>query len=381
MRDITRQILSSPTRIDAPRFCGVFTLLPRSCIVLTAGLVLLAALALRAFGATPAGALIQNTAYASFDPGGGADTSASNTVSARVRAVFGFRLGPPGTTAAPAFNLSAAPGDTVYCRVTLTNLANAPDSASMSFANLPPATTAIISVVYFLDSNANGRFDAGEDDPAFLSLAMGSSTPVDVALVCPASTGNAYVALRATSAHDPNMLVKRDVALAPAFDQTVVHVTVGATPSLLYFGPRGNPRATPGGEGSPDDETRVVIGANDESVTLDGEIEMAGGADSVQIYLARSSSLPLGATLACTDTSGALFPSLGGGRFNVGLLAGGRTLPLRFVVSTPGTRLRVALASRPMFQCVAQSRTDSLRSESTRLNSSHSELSRMPSSA
>ena len=137
--------------------------------------------------------MVRNTAQASFRAGASADTSASNTVSTRVGAVFGFRLSPPGTSAAPAFTLNGAPRDTVYCRVTLTNLANAPDSAAMSYTNVPPSNNAIISVVYFHDTNANGRFDPGENNPAFLSLAMGASTPVDVALVLPATAGSSRV--------------------------------------------------------------------------------------------------------------------------------------------------------------------------------------------
>src|SRR5262245_353692 len=252
MRRNTRQTFLRNGRINRPRVHAALIFL-----TFLLGTIFLHPPETRA-QTSPAGSLIRNTAHAAFDAGGGADTSASNTTSTRVGAVYGFRLSPPGTSVVPAFNLVGAPGDTVYCRVTLTNLANAPDSASMSWTSVPPTTTAIISVVYFLDANGNGRFDTGEDDPSFLALAMNASTPVDVALVCPASAGNAYVALRATSANDPNLLAKRGAQLAPTFDDTVVHVTIGAaTPSLIYFGPRGNPRATPGGDGSPDDETRV----------------------------------------------------------------------------------------------------------------------------
>jgi len=236
----------------------------------------------------------------------------------------------------------------------------------MSWASVAPSTTAIISVVYFLDSNANGRFDTGEDNPAFLSLAMGASTPVDVALVLPATAGNAYVALRATSANDPNLLAKRGPQRAPAFDETVVRVTVGAAPtSVIFFGPRGNPRAAPGGEGSPDDETAVNVGLYDESVNLNGEIENAGAADSVEIFLAGAASLPLGSTLACVDSSGTVFPARSLGRFDIGLLSAGAKLPVRFVVSTRGTPLRVSLASRAILRCVAQSLSDTLVTNAT----------------
>jgi flagellar motor protein MotB len=314
---------------------------------------------------SPAGTIVRNTVRASFRTGAGVDSSASITTATRVGAVFGFRLSPPGTTGAPAFNLIGAPRDTVYCRVTLTNLANTPDVASMSWANVAPATTAIISVVYFLDANANGRFDTGEDNPAFLSLAMGSSTPVDVALVLPAASGTAYVALRATSANDPNLVTKHGPLRAPAFDETVVRVTVGGPTSLLYFGPRGNPRATPGGEGSPNDETAVSIGLYDESVALSGELENAGVTDSVSVAFAGALSLPAGSVIACVDSSGAQYPSLGRGRFKIGTLAAGTKLPIRMVVATPGTPVRFSLAPSGPLRCVAHSLSDSLITNAT----------------
>ncbi|HET6350132.1 MAG TPA: OmpA family protein, partial [Candidatus Krumholzibacteria bacterium] len=318
------------------------------------------ATAFRAFGASPAGSFVDNTARASFQSGATADTISSNSVRTRVAPQYGWRLAPPGTVAAPAFSSTGAPGDTLYFQFTLTNLANAPDSASVSFALDATSTLAVSNVVFFRDANGNARFDPGEDDRAFLALGSGSSTPLDVAVVLPsAATGTAFVEVHAVST--------ADFSLSPAADISVLRVTSrNSSPVVIYFGPRGNPRALPGGDGSSDDETRVPVGIFDESVALDGEIENAGPTDSLQIFLAGAASLPAGSVLACTDSTGVAFPSSQPGRFTVGTLTSGERLPVRFVVSTPGTPVRASLAPRGVMQCVAQSLSDTLVTNATR---------------
>lgn len=337
--------------------------------------IALAAVFLRANPAsaqvTPAGTNIQNTAGAVFSVAAVTDTVASNTVSTRVLVVFGLRIGPPGSVAAPAFALQAAPGDTVYCRLTLDNLANAPDSASMSTLSLPPSTATPAAVIFFRDANGNSRLDPGEDDPAFLSLGATTSTPVDVALVCGAMAGDAYVELRATSVLDPGALAtlaERSeggaAVRAPVSDATVVRVTVRAFVSALFFGPTGNPRALPGGEGSADDAGTAAVGLLDESVAFACDIENAGDADSVVVFA--STAIPAGVTLACTDTSGVPFPlAAQAGRFAVGAIAPGEIRPVRFVVSSPGTPLRASLGATSVFDFIAQSRVDTLVTNST----------------
>jgi len=83
---------------------------------------------------SPAGTLVQNTARMSFDAGSGAASVNSNTVSTRVATMFGLRLSPHGTVAAPAFSQLSIPGDTLYFRFTVANLANVPDSPALSFS-------------------------------------------------------------------------------------------------------------------------------------------------------------------------------------------------------------------------------------------------------
>jgi len=313
---------------------------------------------------TPGGTDIQNTAQAVFTETGTVITAASNTVSTLVLTTFGLRLTPPGTVAAPAFALLAAPGDTVYCRLSLENLGNAPDSVAMSNASLPPSTIAPAAAIFFRDANANLRLDPGEDNPSFLVVGAGMSTPVDVALVMPPSPGDAYVELRATSAWDPGVAAAAPAPQAPATDATVARVTSRALVSAVFFGPAGNPRALPAGEGSTDDASTIGVGVLDDTVRFACDIENAGDADSVVVFA--STAFPPGVNLLCTDVNGAPFPPASQpGRFLVGAFAPGQIRSVRLVVSSPGTPLRVSLGTTLAFDFTAQSRLDTLVTNAT----------------
>jgi outer membrane protein OmpA-like peptidoglycan-associated protein len=329
--------------------------------VLVAMLVVLAFLAPKPARAqvTPAGTDIPNTAQAVSTDAGLVNTTASNTVSTRVLGTFALRITPPGSVVAPAYALQAVPVDTVYCRLTLDNLGNAPDSVAMSTTSLPPSTIALAGVIFFYDANANSRLDPGEDDPSFLAVGAGLSTPVDVALVLPSSVGDAYVELRATSARDPSVAAAVPAPQAPATDATVVRVTSRAPVSSVFFGPAGNPRALPAGEGSADDGSTIGVGVLDDTVTFAGDIENAGDADSVVVFA--STVFPPGVGVVCTDLNGVPFPPAPQtGRFLVGAFAPGEVRSVRVVVSSPGTPLRVSLGATLAFDFVAQSRLDTL---------------------
>ncbi len=295
--------------------------------------------------ATPAGTSVVNVADATFTMGGSAETTRSNEVATRVLATYLLRISPPGSVSSPAFQLSGAPGDTLYCRLTLENLGNAPDSVALAGANLTPSVIAP-TTVFFLDANANGRVDSGEETPVLPVVAPGASTPVDVAIVLPAGAGGtANVGLRGTSLLDPNLAAARRL-FAPAGDATVVRVTSTAAPAAIHLGPPGNPRALPGGEGSPDDITRAAVGLYDESVSFGAAVENAGDADSVEVFVAAGTALPPGVSFVCTDSSGAPYPlSSRPDRFVIAPLVGGEVRPVRFLLSSPGTPLRISLAS------------------------------------
>ncbi|HTH06616.1 MAG TPA: OmpA family protein, partial [Ilumatobacteraceae bacterium] len=198
------------------------------------------------------------------------------------------------------------------------------------------------------------------DDPSFLALASGSSTPVDAAIVLPAiGTGVSYLELRATSARDPGARRVR-IAMAPTTDATVVRVTSAVTAASIFFGPAGNPRALPGGDGSSDDETSITIGAADDTVIFQNDVENAAlGVDSVEVVVASAMSLPIGVSVACTDTSGTpLATSSRPGGFVVGGVAAGQTMPVRIVLSSPGTPLRISLGANTSLSVFAQSTLD-----------------------
>ena len=318
---------------------------------------------------TPEGSDVVNLATATYMDAGSLDASASNAVSTLVATLHALRFAPPGSVAAPAFVLSGTPGDTLYCRLTLENLGNAPDSVLTAAAMLVPSTLTP-AVIFFLDANGNARFEAGEDDPSFLALASGGFTPVDVAIVLPPIGGGmAHVELRATSSVDPAPKAQLKSHAQPATDATVVRVTSLATNVSLYLGPVGNPRALPGGEASSDDATQAAIGLYDETVSFASEIENAGDADSLEVFVAAASALPSGVSFACTDANGVAYPvSPRPGRFALGWFAPGESRPLRFVLTSPGNPLRVALGGQSTIDFTAQSRVDTLVSNSTRFD-------------
>lgn len=314
---------------------------------------------------TPGGTNILNTAFASFTDASSTDTTVSNTTLTRVLAAYALRLNPPGNAAAPAFILTGVPGDTLYCRVTVDNLANVPDSVVMSSVPLVPAGFNPAAIVFFLDANGNNRLDAGEDNPGFLSLAPGGSTPIDVACILPPapSNGTVNVELHATSAQDPNFAAaasSQSRLMAPANDVTVVRLISVLNPASVFFGPTGNSRALPGGEGSADDEVPVAVGLFDESMAVNADIENASDPDSVEVFLAPTTPLPAGVQIACVDTSGVAFPAGTRPRsFQVGAFAPGQTRPVRVVLSSPGTPLRISLGSTRSFLLGARSGADS----------------------
>ena len=307
---------------------------------------------------SPAGTLVQNTARMSFDAGSGAASVNSNTVSTRVATMFGLRLSPHGTVAAPAFSQLSIPGDTLYFRFTVANLANVPDSPTLSFSLHALSTLPVTQLIFFLDSNGNTHFDPGEDNPAFLALSPGASTPMDVGVVLPPlALGTAFVELHATSTADPSS--------SPASDISVLRVTARRQPPAIYFGPVGNPRAMPGGERTPDDGTWIAVGPLDDTIKLRGEIENVCDVDTLNAFIVNSAELPPGSVVACTDTSGVPYPTSRPGHYLIGVIASGATRHIDFAISTPGIPIRRSLAGVENLRCLVQSRLDSLVTNTT----------------
>lgn len=313
----------------------------------------------------PEGVDIVNSASARYSNGASVETTNSNSVVTRVDTWHALRFSPVGSVSAPAFSLVGAPGDTLYCQLQLENLGNAPDSVDVASTTLAPSSLTPQGVIVFLDADGNGRFDPGEQDPAFLEISVGASTPVDIGFILPPIGGGmANVEIRATSS--PVHIPKRHGL--PATDATVVHVTSAAGPASLHLGPVGNAQAQPGGEGSTDDWSSVAIGLYDESVILPAEIENSGDADSIEVFLPGVGTLPAGVSFECTDVNGVPYsPMAQPGRFSVGLFAAGESRPVRFVMNSPGTPLRVAFGGSTSLDFTAQSTVDPLVFNSTRV--------------
>lgn len=106
-----------------------------------------------------AGTLIENTAVASYDDGGGARTINSNTVTVRVDELLDVTV-----TALDPGPVSTRPGDAVLT-FELTNQGNGPEAFSL-LANPAVAGNDFDVVVrsVAIDSNGNGVYDAGVDE-------------------------------------------------------------------------------------------------------------------------------------------------------------------------------------------------------------------------
>ncbi|MEE9269505.1 MAG: hypothetical protein V3V49_04520 [Candidatus Krumholzibacteria bacterium] len=118
---------------------------------------------------TPAGTQITSRSRAEYLTNAGMRVAFSNQVATNVLPLYAISLTPPGTVVSPAFSVQGFGGDTLYADFILENLGNAPDSVAVAEQIIPPSTVGLARVILFNDANANGRFETGEDDPAFLA--------------------------------------------------------------------------------------------------------------------------------------------------------------------------------------------------------------------
>lgn len=357
-------------RRKAPFFAAltpaICHLLPKSYVVSTLlCLILFFPLAHLQAQPTPRGTNVVNSATATYIEATLLESSASNPVTTQVSLWHALRFSPPGSVAAPAFLLNGTPGDTLYCRLTLDNLGNAADSVLVAAATIPPTTLSLPAVIFFRDADGDGRLDVGEGTAAFLVLAAGASTPVDVAIVLPTIGGGvAHVELRATSADD---FLPIAGGAGKASDATVVRVTSLVSNVAVHLGPSGNPRALPGGEGSQDDATPAAIGLYDETARFAATVENAGDPHSIEVNFDPAVTLPPGVSFVCTDANDVPYPTASQtGGFALGAFAPGELRAVRFELSSPGTALRIALAGLPSIAFRAQSRSDTLVTNNTR---------------
>lgn len=141
--------MTTVTPFNSPlaTFCGAFAL----CGLLVS--------APAAAGGVTAGTLIENTAVASYDDGGGPRTINSNTVTVRVDELLDLTL-----TSLDPGPITTRPGDAVLT-FELTNLGNGPEAFRL-LANPLVAGNDFDVVVrsIAIDSNGNGVYDAGIDE-------------------------------------------------------------------------------------------------------------------------------------------------------------------------------------------------------------------------
>ena len=307
----------------------------------------------------PAGYQILSQSSAQYSAAGNQFSVVSNPISTRVLPVYSLQLSPPGTAGAPAFTLQGLPGDTLYATYTVTNTGNARDSIDAFSQSIPPSTTALAQVVFFLDTNGNGRLDAGEDDPTSFVLDADASLALSVALMLTTPVGDTYTEVQVSSLIDPS----------PVTYTSVVLTTTNNLPgNTLHLGPLRNAAANPGGEGSLDDVTTVSLGyADDRIVFLNDIANLDVAGDVIELAVADTTGWPAGLTVTFRDSTGAALPSAPQSTFGVlvGAFAPGETRTIQAEVTTGGLPLAKALSDSLSIRLRATSRTDTTRVNDT----------------
>jgi outer membrane protein OmpA-like peptidoglycan-associated protein len=271
------------------------------CCWLIVGGVLVPTLA---FGAVPPfGHDIQSRSSCDFLIGGNQVTVHSNIATTRVEAYHRVALTPPGTVAAPAFSLDGLEGDSLYCVFDIVNTGNVPDSVEVVWSVIPPSTVGLGSIVFFHDSNADSDFDTGEDDLSFLNLAPGEGAQLSTLVVTASGVGGgeSYLSVRAGVGS----------GLLRYEEESVVHVRTRVdAQTALHIGPAGNPRAVPGGNGSPGDVSRTGVGFSTRSIVFENAVLNEGPAvDIVQIEPADTAGWPPGFDVQIEDSVGNQLPA------------------------------------------------------------------------
>lgn len=222
----------------------------------------------------------------------------SNPILTPVGAYYRISLTPLGTVSAPAFSLSGFEGDSLDCRFELRNAGNVADSIEVTSSIVPPSTIGLGSVLFFHDSNANSEFDTGEDNRSFLNLAPGEGIDLSTLVVLSSGRGGgeSFLAVRAEVGDETTRHL----------EESVVRIVTRAGPTnTLHVGPADNPKALPGGEGSPDDVARADVGLSSRSVVFENDVLNEGReAEVVQIEPVEPSGWPAGVDVAVLDTSG-----------------------------------------------------------------------------
>jgi fimbrial isopeptide formation D2 family protein len=135
-----------------------------------------------ALAQTLGGTVIVNEATADYSVLGLDTTTTSNGVTSQVPNLCTFVLTPNGSLASPARTVDAVPGTTVYLPYTLEYTGNVATTLQLATVLEASSTLAPDTLSLFLDSNNNQSIDAGENEVTSLTLSVGSSASLVVAV-------------------------------------------------------------------------------------------------------------------------------------------------------------------------------------------------------
>jgi hypothetical protein len=246
----------------------------------------------------PLGYRIESRSTCEYLIGGERRLVRSNPAVTEVGPYYRIRLTPPGTVSQPAFSLLGLEGDSLYCIFELANVGNVADSVEISSSLVAPSTIELGSLVFFHDANLDYDFDPGEDERAFLNIAPGERRTLSALVVLPKGYGGgtSYIELRARVGDGIRGDSQTSVFLA---------ATRSEPRNTLYIGPAENPRASPGGEGSPDDLSRSSASFSTPAIVFENDVLNEGrDADVVQIEPADSAGWPEGLDVVLEDSTG-----------------------------------------------------------------------------
>jgi len=166
----------------------------------------------RAQALTPAGTVIGNVATATYyDENNNKYTTTSNLVQTVVQEVCGVEVSGGG-------DKEGVPGQTVYVPFTVTNKGNAENTF-----NLSVGSNGFTKKIY-LDENQNGVVDPGENEVSSITLGMGETANVVVAVEVPADASNGTTdsfSLVATDETDSNCTSSADATVTVTDDALI----------------------------------------------------------------------------------------------------------------------------------------------------------------
>lgn len=113
-----------------------------------------------AFGITPGGTIIHNTAVCEYSDEEGQTYVVTASVSLTVLPVCGIEITPNGSVQSPGLFYQGQAGGTVNVPYVLVNTGNAPDTFTLHPVSVGGGT--VLTILLYIDTNGNGILDSGE---------------------------------------------------------------------------------------------------------------------------------------------------------------------------------------------------------------------------